>query len=273
MMAHWLIALKPEAGADGLAMHLAIPFDIAANHRLTFDPARFVWAVMPMGADWCYAIVYLLGGEYAAHLLLWSVLLILAALLYGILRRLVSPAVALLLVALFATTPLVQLVTGSLFVENLLAAIILGMVAGLCRFSETGERKFLYLAMALGGTALAIKIAALAFFLPALIFAIVEIVRHRKAPGPRPWVVCAAASALALATAVPTVCHCLCQDRQSALSLFQSEVSLAAARPYCRDRGLPIPPAASLDDSVRHDLPHVELLRRARWISAAFTTW
>ena len=31
--------LKPEASADGLAMHLAIPANIAANHMLTFDPA------------------------------------------------------------------------------------------------------------------------------------------------------------------------------------------------------------------------------------------
>src|SRR5206468_3341901 len=53
MIAHWLVALKPESSADGLAMHLAIPVDLAANHRMTFEPGRFVWAVMPMGADWC----------------------------------------------------------------------------------------------------------------------------------------------------------------------------------------------------------------------------
>src|SRR5581483_354681 len=48
---HWLINMKPEISADGLAMHLAVPVNIAAQHRLTFEPARFIWSVMPMGAD------------------------------------------------------------------------------------------------------------------------------------------------------------------------------------------------------------------------------
>ena len=74
------MALKPEIGTDGLAMHLAIPMNIAANHRMTFEPARFLWAVMPMGADWAYSIVYLLGGEYAAHLLNFAMLAIVAGL-------------------------------------------------------------------------------------------------------------------------------------------------------------------------------------------------
>src|ERR1035441_2896927 len=46
---HWFAMLKPEASADGLAMHLAIPANIAANHAMTFDPGRILWAVMPMG--------------------------------------------------------------------------------------------------------------------------------------------------------------------------------------------------------------------------------
>ena len=57
LIAQWFVALKPEIGTDGLAMHLAIPMNIAANHRMTFEPARFLWAVMPMGADWAYSIV------------------------------------------------------------------------------------------------------------------------------------------------------------------------------------------------------------------------
>ena len=61
VIAQWFVAVKPETSTDGLAMHLAIPLDIAANHRLTFEPSRFLWSVMPMGADWGYSIVALLG--------------------------------------------------------------------------------------------------------------------------------------------------------------------------------------------------------------------
>src|ERR1019366_4274933 len=108
------------------------------------------------------------------------------------------------LLASLATTPLVQLVTGSLFVENLLAAMILGMLAALWRFGGTGERKFLYLSMALGGSALAIKTGALGFVALALPFVMVEIRRHWKSLGCRPAVSCMVAAGLFLAAALPT---------------------------------------------------------------------
>jgi hypothetical protein len=182
---HWFAMLKPEASADGLSMHLAVPANIAANHAMTFDPARFLWAVMPMGADFTYSIVYLLGGEMAARLLNFAILLVLLGLLHAAVRRSVSPAVAWLLVALFATTPMVQLVTGSLFVENLLAAFLLGTMTALWRFGASGERRFLYLAAALGGTAMATKVGAIAFLVPALVCAAVEVWRQRKHSGAR----------------------------------------------------------------------------------------
>ena len=182
---HWFAMLKPEASADGLSMHLAIPANIAAHHVMTFDPGRILWAVMPMGADFTYSMVYLLGGEMAARLLNFAILLVLLGLLHAAVRRWVSPGVAWLLVALFATTPMVQLVTGSLFVENLLTAFLLGMMTALWRFGESGERRFLYLAAALGGTAMATKFGAIAFLLPALVCAAVEVWRHRKQSGAR----------------------------------------------------------------------------------------
>jgi hypothetical protein len=80
---------------------------------------------------------------------------------------------------------MVQLVTGSLFVENLLTALLLGMMTAVWRFGESGERRFLYLAAALGGTAMATKYGAMAFLLPALPCAAVEVWRHRKRSGAR----------------------------------------------------------------------------------------
>ena len=204
LVMHWLVVLKPERSADGMAMHLAIPANMARNHMLTFRPAVFVWSVMPMGADWTYSIVYLLGGEFAARLLNFAALLLVLALLYCVVRRRVSRPLAFLLLASLATTPLVQLVTGSLFVENLLAAMILSMLAALWRFGGTGERKFLYLSMALGGSALAIKTGALGFVAVALPFVMVEIRRHWRSLGHRPAVSCMLAAGLFLAAALPT---------------------------------------------------------------------
>src|ERR1039457_2029624 len=97
----------------------------------------------------------------AARLVNFAIVLVLLGLLHTAVRRWVTPGVAWLLVTLFATTPMVQLVTGSLFVENLLAAFLLGMMTAVWRFGESGERRFLYLAAALGGTAMASKFGAI----------------------------------------------------------------------------------------------------------------
>ncbi len=203
LLALALVALTPESSADGLAMHLAIPMNMAAHHRFTFDPSRFVWAVMPMGADFAYAIVYLLGGEYAAHLLNFAVLLLLEALLYCTVRRWVSRAAAFLILALFAATPLVYLVTGSLFVDNLLAAMVFGAMTAIWRFGESGEKRLLYLAAALGGAALAVKLGALAFVAIALPFAAWEVRRHWVELRPKPLAVSALAFTLFLGAALP----------------------------------------------------------------------
>ena len=206
--AQWFVAMLPEVSADGLAMHLAIPMNIAANHRMTFEPARYLWSVMPMGTDWLYSIVYLLGGEYAARILNFAMLLTIVTLLYQVVRRWVTPATGFLLAASLAATPVVQFVTGSLFVENYLVALVLAMVTGIWLFHDTGERRFLYFAMVAGGTAMATKYGALVFVVLALPFAAIETGRLWRMPGarlgPNPVRVCAAALGLLLATGLPT---------------------------------------------------------------------
>jgi hypothetical protein len=201
---HWLVALKPEVSADGLAMHLAIPVNIAAQHRLTFEPARFIWSVMPMGADWIYAIVYQMGGEAGSRLVNFAMLLAVEALLYAAVRRWLSRSAALLVVTLFATTPMVQLVTGSLFVENLLAALLLAVLTAIWRLGETGQRGYLFAAAILAGGACATKFGALVFVVLAVPFAAAEVHRHWRSLAPRPAVTCALALLLFAATAAPT---------------------------------------------------------------------
>ncbi|HUQ92039.1 MAG TPA: glycosyltransferase family 39 protein [Bryobacteraceae bacterium] len=188
---HWLLTLRPEVSADGLAMHLTIPMFIADQHWWTFDITRFIWAVSPMNGDWAFTIVYMLGGEAAAKLLNGALLLVIAAQLWEMTRSMLA-------VAMFASIPVVQLVTGSMFIENLLALLILGAIRALHRFHEEGNRRQLYLFAALWGAALATKFGALAYFLPALCFAIGAL---RKAE--RPWRAAAVAAAILLCFAAP----------------------------------------------------------------------
>ena len=200
---HWFAALEPETSSDGLAMHLAVAANIAAHHAMTYQPGLFLWSVMPMGADFSYAIVYLLGGEPAVSLFNFALLFFIASLIYSANRRWLPRAPALVVTALFASTPLVHLVTGSLFIENFVAAMILGMLVALWRFRETGRRNLLFAAAALAGAAAAAKLGACVFALMALPFGVAETRRQWKHLGARPAVTAALAMALLVAVAAP----------------------------------------------------------------------
>jgi hypothetical protein len=162
MVAYWLLVLKPEVSADGLAMHLAIASNIALHHAFTIDFRQTYWALMPMGGDWAYSIAYMLGGEYAARLLNLAMLTAIAVLLFRAAQRFVSKAVAMVMVFLFVSTPMVQHVTTSMFVENFVAAMTLGALVALWKYYEEGTAQSLILTALLLGTSVALKLVGLA---------------------------------------------------------------------------------------------------------------
>ena len=162
---HWIVTLTPEVSADGLAMHLVIPTTVATTHQWHFNVERFSWAVMPMAGDWCFTIAYLLGGEQAARLMNALLLFAVTALIGYIARRSVSAVATLVITGAFLATPIVQLVTGSLFIENFLAAALIGAVAA-------GTRGHGWIAAGLCGTAVATKVGAFGAAVP-IVLAIV----------------------------------------------------------------------------------------------------
>jgi hypothetical protein len=182
LLLHWLVALKPETGADALAMHLAAAARIAADHRWPFEVAHLAWAVMPMNANWCYTGVYLLGGEFAARLLNLAMLLVTVWILVEVAGRVAG--------LLFASTPLVQLVTGSLMVENFWTALL--AASAWC----VRERRFLPGAV-LGGAAVASKFGAAGFAFPLGAIALYQLGRRRR------WRTFTGAVALFLTFAAP----------------------------------------------------------------------
>lgn len=201
-LAHWFVVLKPEVSADGLAMHLTIAIDVATHHAYTIDFREFVWALMPMGADFCYAFAYTLGGEYAARLLNYVMLGSVACLIYRSARAWLSHAVSLLLAALFVCAPMVQLVTGSMMVENFIAAMTLGAAVAVWSFSQTPSAKGLFLCSFLLGSAVGWKIGAIAIVIVLLPIAIRATIRGWRSLGPRPGLASAAALALFLIPAI-----------------------------------------------------------------------
>jgi hypothetical protein len=123
---HLFVVAKPEVGYDALAMHLQIPVLMAETHKWTFDVTRYLWAVMPIGADWTFTAAYLLGGEGAARFLNFTFAAIAGFLLFELIRRYARRDVALAGVCLFASMPLAFLETSTLYVENLWMAFLLG---------------------------------------------------------------------------------------------------------------------------------------------------
>lgn len=202
---HWFPAIKPEIGADALAMHLAIPANIALHHAYTFEPGRLLWAVMPRGADYAFSIVYLLGGEAGARLVNYGLLILLGWLIAALARRKDANAGGLpfLLAALFVSTPLVQLVTGSLFVENLLALSLLAGIASISLFLDGGQRRWIYAAALLCGAALSIKVGAAPIVIGAALLAAWAVRGRMDKMGPRPVAACVLAVALLVGAGAP----------------------------------------------------------------------
>ncbi len=181
LLAHWLVALKPEVGADALAMHLVIPSWVAQHHVWPFDFRHLVWSLMPMNADWSFTAVYMLGGEHAARLLNFCLLAVVAALLNSVARRWLSAGTAWLVTALFLSSPVAQLVTGSLFAENFWAAMLFGSALAVWKYKETGTGAYLVLAAMTGGTAVASKYAAMTYVVALACFGAAAARRRRHA--------------------------------------------------------------------------------------------
>lgn len=175
LLAQWLVALNPEISDDGLAMHLAAPLAVLHDGRWGFDFRQYTWALMPAGGECVYTAAVVLGShtnvDAAPKLANFALLAIIAILIVQTARRWLTPARSLLAAALFVSTPVVQLVTGSLFVENLWAVMILGASAAVLRYADKDQASEVYIAGALLGTALAVKMIAALFLVPAALAA------------------------------------------------------------------------------------------------------
>ncbi|MDQ6621451.1 MAG: glycosyltransferase family 39 protein [Pseudomonadota bacterium] len=168
---HLFIVAKPEAGYDANTMHLYIPLLTSEMHRFSFDVTRHAWAVFPLGADWMFTAAYMLGGEAAARLANLAFGALACMLLYRLLRRHATPALALATVTLLAATPVAFLETGSLFVENLwLAYLLATLTVTLDRFDRGSPAALAVLALLAAG-AMQCKVLAAVWLVPLLLVA------------------------------------------------------------------------------------------------------
>jgi len=137
---HLFIVAKPEIGYDAIAMHLQFAELVARQRQWHHDVTRFVWAVMPLGADHAFAAAYLLGGESAARLFNLAAGALALTLLYQLARRRARRDGALACVCLFASTPLAFVEAGTLFSEPLWLAFLLATLLAAFAWAESGDK-------------------------------------------------------------------------------------------------------------------------------------
>lgn len=133
---HVFIVARPEVGYDASTMHLQFAALVNDAHRWRFDVGRYAWAVMPIGADWAYAVAYVLGGESAARAANLSFGILASVLVYQLVRRHARRELALASVCMLASIPLAFAETGSLYVENLWSAFLLATLLVTLRLRE-----------------------------------------------------------------------------------------------------------------------------------------
>lgn len=173
LLAHWLVALKPEVDPRALGVHLAAPARIAAHHLWPFDVQQFAWAVKPMGGEWTFTLAYLIGGEAGARLLNVALLGLLCWLLFGWLHDLLPGRLAALLTAVFASLPIVHRMTGALRVDNVAALLLTGAVFYYRHYLKSRGTAHACAAALLAGTAAAVSLSALVFLAVFLVAATV----------------------------------------------------------------------------------------------------
>ncbi len=163
---HLFVVARPDVGHDAQAMHLQFARLVAARHAWLPAVDRYVWALMPLGADWLFAVGYVLDGENCARTLNLAAGVMTCRLLYRLVGGEPGRWPALASVALFASAPIAFLLTGSLFAEGLLCAFLLGALLAALEWLRTRAPATLCAAIWCAAGAMQCKATALVFVAP-----------------------------------------------------------------------------------------------------------
>ena len=184
---HLLVTAFPEMGSDALAMHLAIPHILEEEGRWTFDVTRYIWAVMPMNADWLYTAAYFLGGEGAARLFNTATLLLTGAVLLAWTGERLGAAVAVVSALFWLSLPLSFLESASAFIELPLTFLCTATLVAAERAVRDGHPGHWLTAAALFGSAAATKLVALLLLPGLMLIAASYFVVLRRDPAAAWW--------------------------------------------------------------------------------------
>ena len=179
---HLIVAAKPDVGYDAATVHLRLPMLMEQHQRWIQDVSRYVWAVMPLGADYSYATAYLLSGETAVRLLNLCYGATACGLAYLLARRYADRVLALACVAMIASAPLAFLETGTLYIENLWLAYLLGVLLTAFRVFESSAPEDALACAFMAAGAMQTKAIAVVWLAPLLLVLGVACLRKQRLP-------------------------------------------------------------------------------------------
>jgi hypothetical protein len=132
-----IYASRSEAGNDALIDHMMQAFDFARTGRFDTDFKHKVVALMPLGGESIYGLLYLLGGESAARLVNFLCCTLTLTLIYSLLTKHIKPFYAILVCCVFASIPLTFVESATNFIENPLQLFITASFVSLIFLSST----------------------------------------------------------------------------------------------------------------------------------------
>ncbi len=126
---YFLLFLMPEVGHDALSGHLFIAGQMSQIGSWSFNVSNYVWAVMPMLADWIFTFGYMISGEAGSRLLNYGALCLLALLIRDFIIYLGGNASGVKwALLLFLSTPLTFLEGSTHYVELIWSLFLLSTI-------------------------------------------------------------------------------------------------------------------------------------------------
>ncbi len=175
----FVLAVYPPTAFDEILYHLPFARAFAESGALPLTPAlRF--PVFPALAEVIFAEILLLADDVVPHFVALLAIVATAGLLVAWGRRAFTPKVGWIAAALYLGNPIVVYLTGTAYVEPLLALFVTGALFSAWIFRHTGERPWLLAAAAFAGSAAGVKYLGL--FFAAAVFA--DLLFHGRKPTP-----------------------------------------------------------------------------------------
>ena len=178
-----LWAIAPEIQYDALNYHLSVParyLQIARIVEMPFYHA-YLARLMELFLTACLAV----GGSATAKVWVFVISIAATVAVYALGRRSFDSRVGIWAAALFATTPLVGWLSGTGYIDNILALIVTSSFIALVRWEDSEKQGWLYAAALLAGIAVGSKVNTVFVYVVVAPIVAVQVLTEKSMDFPR----------------------------------------------------------------------------------------